>query len=187
MAIKFKSDYDSRYRSPDVSEVTVNGVPLGKRAENKEFSPLSIFLWLSAIVAAVMTIHALAPVAAMFVALAVLCVVLLVVFIPTLFTLGLIWTSDGYREFVANVYGLFLLLEQDGVVQQALDFLSTTFWYVMSIGGVIILISLLWSIFDFKCEPTINLVKKRRMTKIIGCSIVFLIATIFAGIFLAVA
>ena len=187
MAIKFKSDYDERYHSPDVSEVTVNGVPLGKRVEKKEFSPVSILVWLSCAATAVMLVHALAPVAAFFVGMCLVLLLILFVFFPTLITLGLVWMIDSYRVSVSNIYGMLDTLGKNGVIQQALDFLADSFWYVLYIGGTIILISLVWSVIDYKVEPTVDKIKKKRMMKIICNTIAFVVTTIFAALFLAIA
>ena len=187
MAIKFKSDYDERYHSPDVSEVTVNGVPLGKRVEKKEFSPVTIFLWLASAAAFIMMVHALAPVAAFFVGTCLVLLLILFVFVPTILTLGLIWVSESYKRGVNNIYGMLGALEGDGIIQQALDFLAKSYWYALFIGGSIILIAIVWSVIDFKVEPTVNRVKKNRMMKIIGSASVFVLTAIFAGIFLVAA
>lgn len=183
MAIKFKSDFDTS-QNTDNSGASNNG-PLLDNGSKKKFSPVSIFVVFSIIATLVMVVHAIAPIALIFIWLCMLMVVFIVVFAPTIFTLGLIWTSDGFKSFAGSVYGTFLFLGQDGVQQDALIILSKSFWYVLYIGGALILIGLVWSILEFNNQSNNNRIKKRRMIKIIVCAVIFAIASIFAGFLLA--
>lgn len=183
MAIKFKSDFDTS-QNTDNSGASNNGPLLDNNGKKKRFSPVNIFLLVSVLSTFLMLVHTLAPIAILFVWLAMLLAVILVVFVPTIFTLGICWTSDGYRQFVANAYGMFLFLGQEGVQQEAMNFLSKSFWYVLFIGAAFTLIGLVWSIFEFNAEADGNRFKKRRMIGLIALAIIFTITSIFAGILL---
>ena len=183
MAIKFKSDFDTS-QNTDNPEASNNGPLLDNSGKKKRFSPVIIFLLVSILATFLMFFHALAPVAILFVWLAVFLALILAVFAPTIFTLGICWTSEGYRQFAANAYGMFLLLGQEDVQQQAMNFLSKSFWYVLFIGAAFTLIGLVWSIFEFNAEADGNRAKKKRMIGLIAIAILFTISSIFAGILL---
>ena len=183
MAIKFKSDFDTS-QNTDNPGASNNGPLLDNNGKKKRFSPVNIFLLVSVLSTILMFVHALAPVTILFVWLAMLLAVILIVFVPTIFTLGICWTSDGYRQFVANAYGMFLFLGEEGVQQDAMNFLSKSFWYILFIGGAFALIGLVWSIIEFNIQTEGNRAKKRRMIGLITTAILFTIASIFAGLLL---
>lgn len=183
MAIKFKSDFNTS-QSTDNPGASNNGPLLDNNGKKKRFSPVNIFLLVSVLSTFLMFVHSLAPVTILFVWLAMLLAVILVVFVPTIFTLGICWTSDGYRQFVANAYGMFLFLGEEGMQQEAMNFLSKSFWCVLFIGAVFTLIGLVWSIIEFNTQTEENRAKKRRMIGLIATAILFTTASIFAGFLL---
>ncbi len=185
MAIKFKSDIDSSQNTDNLG-VSNNG-PLLDDGSKKKFSFVSVLLVLSIIITVVMAIYALAPVAALFVA---LCLALLLVFyvvIPTILTFGLVWTIESYRAEVNSIYEMLGAMGEDGIVQKAFDFLCNTYWVVFIIGGSIVLVALFWSIIDYKLDNSTNPIKKKRMNKIIVTTVMFIIASVIAAIFLVFA
>lgn len=179
MAIQFDPNFDKSNNS----KVTVNGVPIDQQQEKKQFSFVSIFYWLSMVVAIVMALHAIAPVAAVLLFLLVGLFWILVVLGPTVFTLGLIWTSTEYRGFVENLNDTMSKISDGQIIDNVLRVVFQSYWYVLGIGVVIVLIGLIWSILDYKSDVESNRVKKHRMIGIIAFAIIFLIASFVAGAF----
>ena len=69
------------------------------------------------------------------------------------------------------------------VIDRVLSIVYQSYWYVLGIGLVIILIGLIWSILDYKSDVEGNNLKKHRMIGLIVFSIIFGIAAFVAGAF----
>ena len=177
MAIQFDPDFDNNNNS----KVTVNGVPIGEQKEKKESSLLTIFYWFSLVAAIVMTLHAVAPLAAILLFFLMGLFWILVVLGPTVFTLGLIWTSEEYRGYVEGLNNMMSKISDGQIIDNVLDIVYQSYWYVLGIGAVIILVGFIWSILDYKSDVTSNSFKKRRMIGMIAFAFIFLIASCIAG------
>ena len=180
MAIKLNPNFDKN-NNPKEDE---NGLPISESVEKRRFSFLTILFWVSIVFIVVMGLIAIAPLAAIFLFLLVGIFWLIIVVFPTIFTIGLIWTSSKYRglvEWLNN--GLSGVFDEGGTVSSILDFINQAYWYVLYIGAPIILIGLIWSIVDYKTEGTVNRLKKRRMFDFIAFVFIFTVAAIVAGIF----
>ena len=179
MAIQFDPNFDKSNNS----KVTVNGVPIDQQQEKKQFSFVSIFYWLSLVAAIVMSLYAIAPIAAVLLFLLVGLFWVLVVLGPTVFTLGLIWTSTEYRGFVENLNDTMSKISDGQIIDNVLRIVFQSYWYVLGIGITIILIGLIWSILDYKSDVVTDRGKKHRMIGIIAFASIFLIASFVAGAF----
>ena len=177
MAIQFDPNFDNNNNS----KVTVNGVPIGEQKEKKESSLLTVFYWFSLVVAIVMTLHAVAPVAAILLLTLMGLFWILAVLGLTIFTLGLIWTSEEYRGFVEGLNSTISKIASGQIIDNVLDIVYQSYWYVLGIGAVIILVGLIWSILDYKSDIVSDNFKKRRMIGMIAFAFIFLIASCIAG------
>ena len=179
MAIQFDPNFDKSNNY----KVTVNGTPIDQQQDKNEFSFVVVFYWASLIMAIIMSLHAIAPIAAVMLYLIIGLFWILVVLGPTVFTLGLVWTSSEYRDFVGNLNNTMSSISDGKKIDTILNIVYQSYWYVLGIGIVIILVGLIWSILDYKSDAVSNYAKKHRMIGIIAFASIFLIAAIVAGAF----
>ena len=180
MAIKFREDFDKNYTGPKVDS---NGVPIPQPDETK-FSFLIVLFWISIVIVIAVGLIAIAPLASLVLFVFVGMFFIVTVVFPTIFTLGLVWAIDSYRVFQNNVtFAMVNIFNDDGIVSLMLSQMYLVYWYILYIGGPIVLIGLVWSILDYKSEDSVNPLKKKRMIGFIVLSAIFAVAAIIAGIF----
>ena len=136
---------------------------------------LFIFAILATVVLFVYAIACAAPILIVF---PILIFFLFVVLIPTVFTIGIIWTSEGYRNFISGLGDTMLKIINSS--QDAVLALKTSLPYGLSITMVLVASYLAISIISFVKDKTGPGCKKHLIFSIIlsSLSVLFLIISI---------
>ena len=182
MAIKFKNDNEVSENEENLG-VTVNGEPINNKEKKKKFSFEKLFFVLAVIVTTIMALYALAPFATalLFVTIGVIWVIAVIG--ATLFTLGLVWMSDGYREFVSNLSKVSGDLTNGEMLDKIFNFLAVSYWYVLFIGiGCIAMEIILHHLNKQKNLDNKDPDAKERKAGMIVQIVIFVIAGVFAFI-----
>ena len=185
MAIKLKGDNEANTNLEN-SGITVNGQPIGQNnKQKKKFSFLKFFFVLQVITTVIMVIFALSPFATALFFLFIGLIWVIGVIGATLFTLGLVWMSDGYRTFVSNLSDFSGELTDGEKIDKLFSFLATAYWFVLFIGIGIIVIELLIRYLN-KNKDSDQSPSDRKELKVatIVQIVIFVIASIVSFIFL---
>lgn len=73
-----------------------------------------------------------------------LIVLLFVILVPSVFTLFIIWTNDGYKDFINKLWSII-----ENISTKGLEMLQTIFPYVASIAGAIAIAAFVLSLVFF--------------------------------------
>lgn len=177
MAIKFDSNFDKKNKS------TLTTVDNAENNSKKKFSFVLLLYWISLVGVIVMGLHAVAPIAVVFLFVLIGLFWVLAIICPTIFTLGIVWVSPGYRNFVDNTNDNMSALFGDNGAERFLHYIYQSYWYVLYIASPIILIGLVLAILDYNLKDDHDPIKKRRMIGFIVFASLFIIASVVAGIF----
>ncbi|MCR5309484.1 MAG: hypothetical protein K6E21_05195 [Bacilli bacterium] len=189
MEIKLKSDIDLDINNDEIEipEIDKKSLGVDQRKKLKEFSIVSIFYWFGLVAAIVMAILAIAPVASFMAYSAIGLLWIFVVLVPTVITFGIVWLSDGYKELVGFINGILSSASENDFISKVLDFVSKAYWYVLGIGGGILLIGLVLSIIKFKQDSIFKRIRKRKMIGLIIFASMFVVTAIVAAAFIVIA
>lgn len=174
MAIQLKSDLPEKQET----QVNANGEVIEVEPEKKDAKSVisKVLLGLSIATFIFTLFLAIAPFLYFVLYFVAIILVLLVIVLPTICTLGLIWTSEGYRDFNEKVLGIFSELTSNESADGFAEFITIASKYTVIIGGIITAVSLIFMIVVKVIDKNKDTDKKARMIAMIIIAVLFVIA-----------
>jgi len=143
MAIKFSGNNINKDNAQE--ECLVNGQPIGGK-KKKKFSTDKLLLTFTIIPAVVMMLCSLLPVSAFFFGFLYFAFIMVAIVLPTVATIGLIWFSEEFKTFSQSTLEFFGQIFENSVTDVILQIVSNIYLYVLIIGAILIVSSLIYFI-----------------------------------------
>ena len=177
MAIKLTGD-------PHGIEPVVEETVLDKNGKpKKHFYFGNLLVTFSGIALGIMGAMAIVPLLVLLVGFFALLLFLLIILGASAVTFFLIWLSEEFRDFISGYSDFLGSIFDNEFSDKLILFARGAYWFVLFIGGAVILISLIYTIIAKINDKEKSAVKTGHLISLIVMTVLFIIASVVCGFF----